>query len=234
MPVMRAAGAFVLAAASVSGWVVPSRPQLDHLVVAIGSLSEGIAQFQALTGVAPVVGGKHPGRGTENALVSLGGGSYLEILAPQAGAQLSADDEPLRALTRLTIVDWAVSVPDVDGAIAALTSAGFTTSPPKPGARLTPAGERLDWMTFGLSAASIDSAPFVIRWSPNTRHPSTTTPGGCALDGITVHDPSADRLTKMLHALDVSGVTVAEGAAAIEAALTCGSKRALLTSASSK
>jgi hypothetical protein len=206
------------------------RAQLDHIVVAIRNLAEGITQFERLTGVKAGVGGKHPGRGTENALVSLGGGSYLEIIAPQSGASLSPQDEAMRALERLTIINWAVSVPEVDGAVAALKSAGFAASPAQPGARLTPAGERLDWTTFGLSGADIGGAPFFIRWSPNTRHPSTTAPPGCALDRLVVQDPSSDRLTTAMNALDVSRVTIAKGASRIEATLTCGSKRATLTS----
>ncbi len=207
------------------------RAQLDHLVVAIRSLDEGVAQFEKLTGVKPIAGGKHPGRGTENALASLGGGSYLEILAPQAGATLSPDDEPLRTLEHLTIIDWAVGVPDVDAAVAALKAAGFATSLPRPGARLTPSGDRLDWMTFGLADASIASAPFFIRWSPNSRHPSTTTPAGCALERLAVHDPAADRLQTILAALEVTGASVVAGAAKIEAVVACGSQRATLTSA---
>ena len=223
-----------VAAAFMARWAVPIAPQLDHLVVAIRSLDEGVAQFQALTGVTAGIGGKHPGRGTENALVSLGGGSYLEIIAPQKDAKLSAEDAVMRGLARLTIIDWAVRVIDVDEARASLQRAGFTTSPPQPGARLTPSGERLDWMTFGLAGAQIDSAPFFIRWSPNTRHPATTAPSGCTLERLTVADPRADRLTGMLRALDVRSVVVANGPATIEAALTCASKRAILASASVK
>jgi hypothetical protein len=204
------------------------------LVVAIRSLDEGVAQFRALTGVTAGVGGKHPGRGTENALVALGGGSYVEIIAPQKDAKLSADDEPMRKLARLTIVDWAVRVIDVDEALGSLRRAGFTTSPPQPGARLTPSGERLDWMTFGLAGTHVENAPFFIRWSPNTRHPSTTAPGGCVLEGLVVHGPSADRLAAVLQALGVSSVTLGSGPSKIEAALTCGSKRATLSSAPAK
>ena len=205
--------------------------QFDHLVVAIRSLPEGIAEFESLTGVQAGVGGKHPDRGTENALVSLGGGSYVEIIAPQKDAKLSSDDEMMRGLARLTIVDWAVRITDIDGALQSLRGAGFATSAPQPGARLTPSGERLDWMTFDLSGAPSESAPFFIRWSPNTRHPSTTAPGGCALAHLTVHEPAPDRLSAVLQALGVTGVTVASGAATIEAALTCGSTHATLSSA---
>src|SRR5688572_3845719 len=66
--------------------------QFDHLVIAVRSLEEGVAEFERLTGIKAGPGGRHPGRGTENALVSLGGGKYLEIIAPQAGATLSPRD----------------------------------------------------------------------------------------------------------------------------------------------
>ena len=225
------AAALAAAALFVAPLAVPPRTQLDHIVVAIRNLDEGVAQFRELTGVEAGVGGKHPGRGTENALVSVGGGSYLEIIAPQKDARLSAADARMRELASLTIVDWAVRVTDVDAAIASLKTSGFATSRPQPGARLTPSGERLDWMTFGLTGAQIDGAPFFIRWSPNTRHPSTTAPGGCVLEGLLVHDPAADRLSAALKALGVSRVTVETGGARIEATIGCGPKRATLSSA---
>src|SRR6185436_20196195 len=90
--------------------LAPSPPpavhaQVDHLVVAIRSLPEGIAEFERLVGIKAVVGGKHPGRGTENALVSLGDGKYVEIIAPQDGATLSPRDEDMRKLDRLRIIN---------------------------------------------------------------------------------------------------------------------------------
>ena len=54
---------------------------LDHLVWCVNSVSEGMDMFEALTGVRPCTGGQHLGLGTHNALVSLGDGLYLEILA---------------------------------------------------------------------------------------------------------------------------------------------------------
>ena len=205
--------------------------QFDHLVVAIRSLSEGIDEFERLTGVKPGAGGSHPGRGTENALVSLGAGSYLEIIAPQPGAALSAKDEPIRAVRHLRIIDWAVSVSGVKPAIGALNAAGFTTSTPRSGSRVTPTGERLEWTVFGLSGASLAVAPFFIHWNAGTKHPSTTAPGGCALATLTIADPSADRLTAALSALGVEVVTTATGDARIEAQLAYGRSRATLSSA---
>lgn len=203
--------------------------QIDHLVVAIRSLPEGIAEFERLTGVKATAGGKHPGRGTENALVSLGGGTYLEIIAPQDGAQLSPMDDAMRKLDRLHIINWAVSLSDVDAAVAALKAAGVATSPAQPGARITPSGDRLEWTTLGLADRTIAVAPFFINWSAGTKHPSTTAPGGCALDRLTITDPNSDRLAAALDALGVAGVSYAKGAVRIEATLTCGSRSATLT-----
>jgi len=202
----------------------------DHLVVAIRSLSEGIAAFERLTGIRAQIGGQHPGRGTENALVSLGADSYLEIIAPQPRVQLSAADEAMRAVDHLKILTWAVRVSDVDDAIARLKTAGFATSAPRPGARVTPQGERLEWTTFDLDKPSLPVAPFFIRWSDATKHPSSTAPGGCSLQGLNVRDRSADRLAAALAVLGVGQVTVSDGDPAIEASLACGSKTVTLTS----
>jgi hypothetical protein len=203
----------------------------DHLVVAIRSLPDGIAEFERLTGVKAAIGGKHPGRGTGNALVSLGGGSYLEILAPLADATLSARDEAMRRLDRLTIINWAVGVDDVSGAVAALRKAGFGATPPQPGSRVTPSGDRLEWTTFGLGNPGITVAPFFIHWSAGMKHPSTTAPAGCELSKLTIQDPASARLSAALGAVGVAGVTYAQGAPRIEARLTCGTKAVTLTSA---
>jgi len=215
----------VLSAPSPRKTDVELHAQMDHLMLAIRSLPAGIAEFERLTGVKAVVGGKHPGRGTENALVSLGNGSYVEIIAPQADApQLFADYEPMRTLDRLTIFTWAVGVPDAKAAAEALTSAGLAVTPPQPGARVTPSGERLEWTTFALTDRSIAVAPFFIQWSAGTKHPSTTSPAGCSLSSMKVQDPKIARLSAGLNNLGVPGVVYQEGRSEIVATLTCGAK----------
>jgi len=60
--------------------------RVDHVIVSIDSLERGMAMLEQRTGVAPMMGAVHPGRGTRNALLSLGPTTYLELLAPnQAG-----------------------------------------------------------------------------------------------------------------------------------------------------
>lgn len=223
-----------LVAPAPSAPVAPLAPlaplgQFDHLVVAVRSLDEGVAEFERLTGVKAGVGGQHPGRGTENALVSFGGGKYLEIIAPQAGATLSPRDQGMLKLDQLRIIGWAVSVTDVDQAVAALKTARFAATTPQPGSRVTPAGEKLEWTTFGLANEPILMAPFFIKWGAATKHPSTTAPGGCEMPELKITDPASDRLSTALSALGMSGVTYAKGTLRIVATIRCGSKTATLT-----
>src|SRR5437764_15357965 len=85
---------------------------IDHVMIGAASLDEGIRAFERATGVSPARGGKHPTRGTENALVSLGNGTYLEIIAPQAAAQPNELVTSLRALRKPALIGWAVHVVD--------------------------------------------------------------------------------------------------------------------------
>jgi hypothetical protein len=96
----------------------------------------------------------------------------IEIIAPQADApQLFADYEPMRTLDRLTIFTWAVGCQRRDGGRRGAEEPPVSQrTRRRRGARVTPAGERLEWSTFGLADRSDrDFAPFFIQWSSGTK-----------------------------------------------------------------
>src|SRR5215212_4539834 len=81
---------------------------IDHILLGVPDLQSGTKAFERATGVKPVYGGKHPGRGTENALVSLGDGVYLELIAPQPQPDATTElTRELAALKEPRLVGWA-------------------------------------------------------------------------------------------------------------------------------
>ena len=185
--------------------------RIDHVILGINDLQKGIAELERATGVKAVFGGAHPGRGTQNALISLGGEHYLEILAPNPEDRESKEPlDELRALTKLTPVGWAARSDDLPALQQSLRSQGVRIGEIRPGARNRPDGSRLAWKTLGFTSPSNPLLPFFIAWDPGSAHPSTTSPAGCRLTGFSLEDPAPETLRKTLQAADVP-VEVREG-----------------------
>jgi hypothetical protein len=192
--------------------------RIDHLLVGVADLDEGVKELTAALGVAPVFGGKHP-RGTQNALLSLGDRTYLELIALQPGARVPGM-EKLAELTRPTPIGWAVSARDAASLRSSLTAAGFALQDPQAGSRITPAGAKLEWRTLGL-ASEIPGAPFFIVWGKGTPHPSTTSPTGCALTGLRIATPEDEKLRKLVTTLGVNAVVVHDAKESYRFAFQC-------------
>ncbi|MGH8188656.1 MAG: VOC family protein, partial [Steroidobacteraceae bacterium] len=150
--------------------------QIDHIILGINDLDQGMASFEQLTGVRPVYGGKHPG-GTHNALVSLGDGLYLEIIAILTDATPPDFLAGLKGLRTLTPVGWAVASTDSAEIRRSMDAAGIPLTEPSAGSRATPDGATLSWQTLELQK-KFDEAPFFIVWGAQSPHPSKTSPTG--------------------------------------------------------
>jgi len=194
-------------------------PHIDHILLGAADLDRAVEAVAKATGVRPVYGGKHPS-GTHNALLSLGGGTYLEVIAPQPGVKGPTRYGEFEKLDKPTPVGWAVSGGDLSSLRERLEKAGLALTPAEPGSRVTPAGATLHWQTFGL-AKEIPLAPFFIVWSQETPHPSTTSPAGCTLKELILKEPDPARLETLKTALGLTVHVVPGPATAMTLKLQC-------------
>jgi hypothetical protein len=188
---------------------------LDHLLLGCSDLDQGIAFVESHTGVRPAIGGVHPGRGTRNALLSLGQLHYLEVIAPdpaQAAAPTTRAELPaiLKRLTSPTLVDWAVHTSDIVGVADRLRKAGITFQGPSAGSRARPDGKLLHWQTLNLDNDREGLLPFFIQWGADTVHPSADAPVGCKLESFAVVSPESALLSSEFQKLGID-VQVASG-----------------------
>ena len=190
----------------------PAAAAVDHLLLGAADLDEGVNWFESLTGVRAVAGGSHPGGGTRNALASLGGRRYLEIIAPdpeQATYQFHLD---VRALAEPRVITWAADTQDIEALARRAAEVGHKLFGPASGSRERPDGVTLRWRTAGvltrLGTGPIEPLPFFIAWAPESRHPSSDAPGGCALERLTFQHSDPSRLQDALGALGIDAVVI--------------------------
>ena len=186
--------------------VEPIVERVDHLMFAVADLEEGIAQVEALTGVRAQLGGAHPGRGSHNALLSLGPRVYLEIIAPdpKQAEPRSLESFGLSATRSSRLVSWALNAPDLVRLAADAGTKGFPMTEPENGERRRPDGRVLSWRTTALKDESIGDGvvPFFIDWGA-TEHPAVSSPKGVQLVGLRVRHPSSRSLQPIYDALGI-------------------------------
>src|SRR5262245_1675037 len=122
---------------------------MDHLVLAVPALVQGVELMERLTGVRAQLGGQHPGRGTHNALLSLGGRQYLEIIAidPRQGKPQELLFPELASLRTPRLIAWAVAVASLADATRRAKAANLASVGPLAGARVQADGAMLSWQT---------------------------------------------------------------------------------------
>ena len=176
---------------------------LDHILLGSSDLETGMAFVEQKTGVRAEFGGVHPGRGTQNALLSLGDRRYLEIIAPDpAQPDVKNPLAPeLRALKEPRLVGWAAHPGNLAAFAEKLRAAGIDFHGPTPGSRKRPDGRLLQWQTLGLADDAGGLLPFFIEWAPDSPHPSTDAPHGCTLLSFAAETPDADRLAAKVKSL---------------------------------
>ena len=175
-------------------------PMLDHILLGCNDLERGIAFVEQHTGVRAAFGGVHPGRGTQNALLSVGTRRYLEIIAldPQQTSSSSELPAKLKKLTEPRLVGWAAHPGDLQVLAADLARAGVAAEGPTPGSRKRPDGSVLHWKTLNLKDDANGLLPFFIEWSADSPHPSADAPSGCQLLRFELLTPDPAALDKQI------------------------------------
>jgi hypothetical protein len=173
-------------------------PFLDHLILGCNDLDRGIELVQEKTGVRPAIGGVHPGRGTRNALLSLGERRYLEIIAPDPAQPEIVHFPQIRAMTDPRLIGWAVHPPDIAAVAKHLRDTQIAFQGPDDGTRKRPDGRVLAWKTVTLADDRHGLLPFFIEWSTETVHPSMDAPARCRLEYFEIMSADPDELSLTL------------------------------------
>lgn len=123
------------------------RACIDHVIYGTGDLDAAAARISAEFGLPAVAGGRHDGMGTENRIVALDDGSFIELLAIADEQEAKASAVGAALLAGIArgdgLLGWAVAVDDVASVAARLGLAVTTVGRQGMTASLTGVGEAL-------------------------------------------------------------------------------------------
>jgi Glyoxalase-like domain len=176
-------------------------------VVTAATLDEGVAWVEAMLAVPMQPGGRHPAMGTRNALLRLGGSTYLEVLAvdPEVPAPgrprwFGLDDLTHDALPRLAT--WVFEPVDLETAVAASLEPLGDVLPMERG----PFSWRITIPADGRPPLG-GLVPALIDWS-SERPALGLLDRGCRLVRLEARHPDPGRVARALRALDVRDIAI--------------------------
>ena len=207
----------------------PLTSQIDHLVVAAASLTEGVQWCEATLGITPGPGGEHPLMGTHNRLILIGSpmfpDTYLELIAIHSGAPCARsaparrwfdlDDPELQAhlvKSGPRLVHFVASTARADAGVRALARLGLDRGEVLPASRPTPQG-LLSWkITVREDGQRLfyGTLPTLIEWG--AVHPVQGMPeSGVVLQSLAARHPRAEALRASYEAIGLTDVEVTLG-----------------------
>ena len=179
---------------------------IDHIVYAVNDLSAATQSLENSLGIAPVIGGHHPQHGTRNALLNLGDGCYLEILAIDKENKDSQTPRwmGIDIIEGPTMTRWAVKSSDLQSDAMTLSHFGYGSFDIATGHRRATSGALLEWqMIVPRATPCVDVVPFMVDWSHSAFHPCQMLETGCRLEALTICTERVDQLTDLFSALDI-------------------------------
>lgn len=178
---------------------------VDHLVYATPDLQLGIDRIEKLLGVRASPGGQHPGRGTRNALLSLGPRVYLEIIGPDPEQPAPTQPRPfgIDTLKEPRLVAWAAKGTGLEQLARDAAGGGVKLGEVISGSRRRTDGVMLSWRYTDPRTVVADGiVPFFIDWG-KTPHPAASAAPGAALVALRAEHPDAQRVQTALSRLGI-------------------------------
>jgi hypothetical protein len=182
--------------------------QIDHVTVCGRDLEKMRAEFAA-SGITTVYGGEHANRVTHMALAGFADGSYLELIAPLPGADVSRATGMMAGWLPMMISNagpaaWAIRTKGIAGMVEELRSHAIAVRGPEGGGRAKPDGIHLQWKTALLGPLPPGSVlPFMIEDTTDrslrvceSQHPIGVRGVAAVVLGVKEIDEAAELLTK--------------------------------------
>jgi hypothetical protein len=176
---------------------------VDHLVYATPDLQLGIETIEKLFGVRATPGGEHPGRGTRNALISLGSRVYLEIIGPDPEQPAPALPRPfgIDDLKEARLVTWVAKGKNLESFANEAARGGVKLGQVIDGSRRRTDGVMLSWRYTDPRTVVFDGlVPFFIDWG-KTPHPASTSTSGASLIALRAEHPHPEPVQEALNKL---------------------------------
>ncbi len=182
-----------------------ARPRLDHLVYAVPDLAKARVELGQQLGIELSDGGAHPGRGSRNALFSLGESSYVEVIGPDPEQGEPDNPRPfgIDDLSAARLVTWATGEMDLEARLERARKAGYDGGTAFPLSRELPDGTHLAWRVARPIVHGGDGlVPFLIDWG-TCPHPALTSAKGCSLIELRALHPDPPQIQSWLAAMGV-------------------------------
>ncbi|MEM6964168.1 MAG: VOC family protein [Bacteroidota bacterium] len=165
--------------------------KIDHLIFAAPTLETGIDVIEEKLGIRPIFSGQHLGRGTHNALLALGDGVYLEVIAPDPSQDIAP---PLWMKTHLATTPrlwtWAAKTNHLVRLKKIATLHNLPFGKIESGTRTQPNGEVLRWqLSLPVEENEGGIIPFFVDWAKTTTHPSKVLPQAGSIVQLKAYHP---------------------------------------------
>lgn len=172
--------------------------RIDHVVYCVPNLDEAVQSIHNLTGIKPIIGGKHQTKGTKNALLNLGNQCYLEILAVDKDNKKIKENrwmgiDHIEGHAQMTRWSMKGNIIEKDSQI--LKEFNPKMGVIDEGSRKTSNKSLLKWqMILPLSSPKVEIMPFVTDWTESKSHPTDNLKEGCTLIKLQFEHPEPNKI----------------------------------------